>query len=103
MPKKLFVVMHYCCEQNEPSKPQKNIIVIYNPYIKELREYAEKHLERPDLDDSNEYDSKGNPVAMKLKVRKSKKNKVHYSDYEATYDDNTFILFTEVKVPYWVR
>lgn len=100
MPKKLFVVMHYRSEQNEPSKPQKDILVIYRPYIKELRKYAEKHLEKPDLDDSNEYDDKGNPVAMKLEVRKLKKNEAHYSDYEATYDDNTFILFTEVKVPY---
>jgi len=81
--KRLFVVVRYSCDQNEPSKPAKQLLAIEDNRIEqELREYAKAELTEPDEFDGD--------------IRLDTTTWSDYGDYVATYDELVFILFTEV-------
>ena len=83
--KKLFVVVQYSCDQNEPSKPARQLLAIEDVRVEqELLSYAKSVLTEP------EYEEKD----LEL-------NTTHwpeYADYVASYDQLEFVLFTEVSL-----
>ena len=81
--KRLFVVVRYSCDQNEPSKPAKQLLAIEDNRIEqELLAYAKAELTEPDEFDGD--------------IRLDTTTWSDYGDYVATYDREDFILFTEV-------
>jgi len=81
--KRLFVVVRYSCDQNEPSKPAKQLLAIEDNRIEqELLAYAKAELTEPDEFDGD--------------IRLDTTTWSDYGDYVATYDELVFILFTEV-------
>ena len=81
--KRLFVVIRYSCDQNEPSKPAKQLLAIEDNRIEqELLAYAKAELTEPDEFDGD--------------IRLDTTTWSDYGDYVATYDELVFILFTEV-------
>jgi hypothetical protein len=81
--KRLFVAISYSCDQNEPSKPAKQLLAIEDTRVEqELLAYAKAELTEPEEHDGD----------LTL-------NTTHwpeYADYVASYDQLSFILFTEV-------
>jgi hypothetical protein len=94
MPKgwpKLFVVVDYTCEQNEPSKPFKDLMTAKN--LKDLRKQAIEAYKECFVMDEHEYEED------EITFRTGKEaNHEWYCDYELTHDSHSFILLTEVKV-----
>lgn len=83
--KRLFVVVQYTCDQNEPSKPARQLLAIEDNRIEqELLSYAKAVLTEPE---DNEKDLDLNTTTWES-----------YADYVATYDEQTFVLFTEVSL-----
>jgi len=80
--KRLFVAMKYTCDQNEPSKPAKQLLAIEDNRIEqELLAYAKAELTEPDEFDGD----------IRLDTTWT-----DYADYMATYDCVESIRFTEV-------
>jgi len=83
--KKLFVVVQYSCDQNEPSKPARQLLAIEDVRVEqELLSYAKSVLTEPEDEEKD----------LEL-------NTTHwpeYADYVASYDQLSFILFTEVQL-----
>jgi len=83
--KKLFVVVQYSCDQNEPSKPNKQLLAIEDNRVEqELLSYAKAVLTEPE---DNQKDLELDTTHWS-----------EYADYVATYDELEFVLFTEVSL-----
>jgi hypothetical protein len=83
--KKLFVVVQYSCGQNEPSKPDKQLLAIEDNRVEqELLSYAKTFLTEPE---DNKKDLKLDTTTWDC-----------YADFVATYDEQEFLLFTEVSL-----